>query len=74
VKLPDHVPELPGKVISFYIVPPDPPEGGAWRHVPVKKGSIIRVSHNIYSKTAVFRYSSSTIYILSPDIRRRPQF
>jgi len=37
VKLPDHRAGLPGKVISFYIVPLDPAhKAGLAGHVPVK--------------------------------------
>jgi hypothetical protein len=37
LKLPAHRPELPGKVISFYIVPLDPAyKAGLAGHVPVK--------------------------------------
>ena len=37
VKLPGHRPELPGKVISFHIVPLDPAyRAGLAGHVPVE--------------------------------------
>ncbi len=39
MKLPGHRPGLPGKVISFYIVPLDPAyKAGLAGHVPVNNG------------------------------------
>jgi hypothetical protein len=38
VKLPGHRPGLPGKVVSFYIVPLDPAyKAGLVGHVPAKR-------------------------------------
>ncbi len=53
-KLPGHRPGLPGKVISFHIVPLDPAyKAGLAGHVPVKverkkdKGKEVRVQHGV---------------------------
>jgi hypothetical protein len=50
VKLPAHRAGLPGKVISFYIVPLDPAyKAGLAGHVPVSNSTLKMMDHEAHS-------------------------